>query len=1066
MENILNMYVNIRISEKVRWILMIVIYYNLFSITLSANKIWNFEPLKVKNSSTYSGNVITPKGAWCWFADPRALYYENATGSIKNTYIGYIDIHGNIKATQHNAITGKTHEVLIRSYFQPDDHNNPSFLILPDERVMIFYSRHTDEACFYYRISKLPGDITTLGEEKKLVTTNNTTYPNPFILTDDPNHIYLAWRGINWHPTIAQLSLPDANDNVQFTKGPFQIIQSTGARPYAKYVSNGKDRIYLTYTTGHPDNEYPNYIYFNYIDINTLQLKDIKDNILGTIGNSVHNVNKTTYPISYTYAMVDVPSDQRDWVWQTALGKDGNPVIAMVQISNDKNTHNYYYAKWTGTEWRKTFLANGGGKFHQTSGLELCYSGGMAIDEANPEIVYCSVPVAGTTGTMYEIKKYVIGDNGNVMSTENITTNSLLNNVRPYIITGSQNSPYRLIWMYGNYYDWIVSSTRPLGYNTGINADFSFPSENVNLNDGLIINEQFNGNVIGTAKTSEGVLITTKTSNATFNVENLQALSVSLSPYIYEGAYEGIIFKIGNLTYSLEGSTLKPKVTIDNVVYSSSNVLGTSDVWTTQARGTSGAWYTPTKLKFFNLTLTYANNILRIYRNGLVDQTIITDKFVPENVLIGGFEGWTENCLIYNRELNNAEVKKLTETSIAYTLQTNLIAAIELETLNVPANVFTDLVLPTKSSSGNNITWTSDNPGLISNSGLITFPSENISLKLTATIGNAAKTFNVTVFPRNIENNKLLIYNFENDDIYTVGTAKFIRDKSGKNNDASIMGNAVINGTLDISTNTASGFSTNGYVLVPKGILTNLRSYTFMAKVKPASLTSQPRIFDFGSASGNSIFLRAAAFTAGFKYNGGTTTLINSSTALTANQEANVAMVYDAKTKVTKVYLNGNETASASTILYEPHQLTRIGTDNRNYIGRAQWWDTSEAANNVDFKGTIDDFFLFDIALTPAEIIQLQTAIDNIHNNHLNSFKISPNPVDKNSTLELSEIDQSLMKNGKFHVEIINSVGQKIYNSSIDNIPMLIKSPENSGLYFVKISSDNTSNLASKIIVK
>lgn len=32
----------------------------------------------------------------------------------------------------------KQEEVLIRSYFQPDDHNNPTFLVLPDERIMIF----------------------------------------------------------------------------------------------------------------------------------------------------------------------------------------------------------------------------------------------------------------------------------------------------------------------------------------------------------------------------------------------------------------------------------------------------------------------------------------------------------------------------------------------------------------------------------------------------------------------------------------------------------------------------------------------------------------------------------------------------------------------------------------------------------------------------------------------------------------------------------------------------------------------------------------------------------------
>ena len=1042
-------------------ILQMFLLVNSFIISFSAKNAWNFKPLKTSSAANYSGNVITSEGAWCWFADPRALFYENASGSIKNTYIGYIDIHGNIKATQHNALTGKTHEVLIRSYFQPDDHNNPSFLILPDERVMIFYSRHTDEACFYYRISKLPGDITTLGEEKKLVTANNTTYPNPYILSDDPNHIYLAWRGINWHPTIAQLSMPDANDDVQFTKGPFQIVQSTGARPYAKYVSNGKDRIYLTYTTGHPDNEYPNYVYYNYIDINSFQLKDIKGNLLGTVGSGVHNVNKTTYPASYPFAMVDVPTNQRDWVWQTALGKDGNPVIAMVQISNDKNTHNYYYAKWTGTEWRKTFLAYGGGKFHQTAGLELCYSGGMALDEENPDIVYCSLPVTGSSGSVFEIKKFVIDENGAVISTENITSNSPLNNVRPYVITGSANSSYRLIWMHGNYYDWIVSSTRPLGYNTGVNADFSFPAESVVLNNGLIVNEQFNGTVNGTAKTSEGALISTQETSATITNSITNSFSVSLSPYIFEGAYFGTIFKAGNLTYSIDKNSLKPTLSIGDDVYNSSNLLGTSDVWATQARGTSGAWYTPTKLKYFNLTITYSDNILRIYRNGLIDQTIVTDKFVSGDVIIGGFNGWVEDCLIYNRELNNAEVKKLTETSLTYTLKTGLIAAIELETIYVPQNICTDIVLPTKSVSGNTISWTTDNATIVKTTGLVTLPDSETQVKLTATIGSLTKTFDTTVFPRNIWNNKLLIYNFEPDDIYTSGSTKFVRDKSGKNNDIAIMGNAVINGTLDLSANTATTFSANGYALVPTGILSNLRSYTFLAKINPASLTSQPRIFDFGSASSNSVFLRAAAFTAGFKYNGGTTTLINSSTALTVNQEAKVAMVYDAKTKTTKVYLNGTETASASTFAFEPYQLMGIGEDKRNYIGRAQWWDTSESANNVDFKGTIDDFFLFDIALTPTEINLVQSGYTGFDKTERNPVIIYPNPVEKNSSFLISGVQND----ANFNVIIRNSLGQIIEQTTLKTSPLQIKSPSENGMYFVSLSSKNTLNHSVKIIV-
>ena len=77
---------------------------------------------KVASSQVYE---VTSEGAWCWFADPRALHYENEKGTINKTYIGYIDIHGNIKAMQYDFKKKRQDEVLIRSYFQPDDHNNP-----------------------------------------------------------------------------------------------------------------------------------------------------------------------------------------------------------------------------------------------------------------------------------------------------------------------------------------------------------------------------------------------------------------------------------------------------------------------------------------------------------------------------------------------------------------------------------------------------------------------------------------------------------------------------------------------------------------------------------------------------------------------------------------------------------------------------------------------------------------------------------------------------------------------------------------------------------------------------
>ena len=243
---------------------------------------------RLLNDKGITINTITEEGAWCWFADPRALHYQNEDGSINSTYIGYIDVHGSIKATQIDHLKKSQTEVLIRSRFQPDDHNNPTFLVLPDERIMIFYSRHTDESCFYYRVSREPGDITTLGKEMQLQTDHNTTYPSPLILSDDLEHIYLCWRGIGWHPTIARLTLPDEQDQVAFNWGPHQIVNSmkgaSGVRPYAKYATNGKDRIYLAYTATHPDNQSENWVYLNSIDIQSFKLSDVKGNHLSRDG--------------------------------------------------------------------------------------------------------------------------------------------------------------------------------------------------------------------------------------------------------------------------------------------------------------------------------------------------------------------------------------------------------------------------------------------------------------------------------------------------------------------------------------------------------------------------------------------------------------------------------------------------------------------------------------------------------------------------------------------------------------------------------------------------------------
>ena len=781
-----------------------------------------------KAADNFSSNIVADEGAWCWFADPRALHYENAAQTINATYIGYIDVHGNVKATQYDWVKHRKTDVLIRSYFQPDDHNNPTFVVLPDERVMIFYTRHTDEPCIWYRISQKPGDITALGEEKRLATANNTTYPSPFILSDDPEHIYLCWRGINWHPTIARLTMPDGNDDCKFDFGPKQIVQSTGARPYAKYQSNGKDKIYVSYTTGHPDNEMPDWLYFNVIDINKGNgpiLRDLNGKQLSIINDGTFNVKKTdSYASSYPATIVDKTANIRNWVWQIALDKDEHPVIVYPHIDNAKTSHVYWYARWNGTAWKNTWVQYAGHAFHQNwNQTERCYSGGMSLDPDNINDLYLSIPTKDgqyNKDGVYEIWKYTIDDEGQVAGSEQITRNSEKNNVRPFVIPGSKNSKMRVAWMNGDYYYWMVQKAYPKGYPTAIHCDYAWeealtPEDDSDLRVDCIC--------LAPGKT------------------------ISLAFAMNASKYEGKLFTMGNMTYSL-GSDNYPVVTIDGKAYKSQNRLLTSDNWATNSTGTSGDNH-PTKLTTWVLTMTYDGHVLTTYRNGLVDQVIET------TTLTGGTADTSadDNHTILLQRDYYAVASPVTVQSLVQTIQNEIKAELgraALQSITLPAETRTDLVLPTV-VLGESIAWSSSDESVLSATGILSPLKADADVVLTATCGSEKRQFEVKALARDIEKN--------------------LRYEQAE--------------ALDLTANTATGFATNKFGQAPEGLLQGLRSFTVLVTVNPKRLTGQPRIFDFGSGSGNSLFLRANALSAGIKLNGGTTTMVNATTQLAANTE-------------------------------------------------------------------------------------------------------------------------------------------------------------------------------------
>ena len=321
----------------------------------------------------------------------------------------------------------------------------------------------------------------------------------------------------------------------------------------------------------------------------------------------------------------------------------------MVKISGDKTRHDYYYKYWDGQAWKEIFLAHAGGHFHQTPDIERCYSGGMAIDPAHPEVVYCSVPVSGAFGRVYEIVKYTVDVRSGDVKAEPVTRHSRKNNVRPYILPDSESSPLRLAWMHGDYFDWIVSSARP-GYPTSVYGDFRWTEEPVDLDKGVVAGKCAAGGQMQEKGKGIKVDVPREWQKGDFTV----FISVATDGM----PLHGTVCEADGWSWAADSVSFKPCLTIGQKAVRSCNVLGTADSWSRYGRGTNGKWYPVVSYPRLALAIVSENGRLTTYVNGLVDQTIEGDCGLRRLVL-DACNGHMESYTVYRRALNPDEIARL-----------------------------------------------------------------------------------------------------------------------------------------------------------------------------------------------------------------------------------------------------------------------------------------------------------------------------------------------------------------------------------------------------------------------
>lgn len=413
----------------------------------SSQSFVKYSEKKVKGNSSDQYKSMISNGAWCWFSDPRAIYYE---GKYKRTYAGWIDNLGDVYIGYYDHDTQQIETALIYDDLEIDDHNNPSILFDENGRLLVFFNMHMKgEQPLFLVKSTEPENIDGWGVVKELhlndpslkdMGSMNHTYTNPVKLSGENGRIYLFWRGVDGKPSF---SFSDDNGESWSIGKIFFMPERLYSfrRPYVKVYSDGATRIHFTLTDGHPLKEVENNIYYFYYEKGSFWKAD------GSKILDIHELPIQPSEADLVYEAAENNPVARAWTWEIAQTKKGYPVIAYTKYPTREN-HICCYAIWDNKGWKNFDLIDSGSWFPETMEgaieTEPYYSGGISIDHESPNTVYISVK----RDSVFEIEKWESRNKGKKWEVEKITTNSLKNNVRPFAVRGAgKNNPLQVLWM-------------------------------------------------------------------------------------------------------------------------------------------------------------------------------------------------------------------------------------------------------------------------------------------------------------------------------------------------------------------------------------------------------------------------------------------------------------------------------------------------------------------------------------------------------------------------------------------------------------------------------------------
>lgn len=382
---------------------------------------------------------------WCWFQDPRAVIQNDklVIGGVAGNGRGEAAI--GVYDLNRQAIQGRT---VIAEQFDRDDHNSPALYPRQDGKLLAVYARHSTENKHYYRLSD-DNNYLDWGAEYNKEYADPVTYMNLYHLEAEET-LYNFYRGIKWNPTLTT-----SVDGGESWSEEQHFIQSEVAgyqRPYARYTSNGRDTIAVSFTDAHP-RQYGNSLYYaefrdgNFYTAGGELIKNLAED--GPLKPS--EADKVFQGGGGGFRADDLSAEASAWTSSIMLDERDYPHIGYVLYISNQD-HRYRLASWNGEEWLDREIAFAGTRLYD---LESSYTGLITLDPADPGHIVISTDVDPTTGKAlagkHQIFQAHVSDTDDRSTTkwQPLTDDPERHNIRPIIVNGAQHKA--IVWLRGQY---------------------------------------------------------------------------------------------------------------------------------------------------------------------------------------------------------------------------------------------------------------------------------------------------------------------------------------------------------------------------------------------------------------------------------------------------------------------------------------------------------------------------------------------------------------------------------------------------------------------------------------